>query len=80
MRETVRLSDPHLPGSHHFRAPRRTEDCMHVTKNNFKILIVDDSPVSRKLVEFTFAQKRTGSLRENWPSSNETLREHRLIW
>lgn len=31
---------------------------MQATKNNFKILIVDDSPVSRKLVELPLAQKR----------------------
>lgn len=31
---------------------------MHTTKNNFKILIVDDSPVSRKLVELPLAQKQ----------------------
>ncbi|MGC0777492.1 MAG: response regulator, partial [Candidatus Acidiferrum sp.] len=31
---------------------------MHVAKNNFKILIVDDSPVSRKLVELPLAQKQ----------------------
>ncbi len=31
---------------------------MPATKNNFKILIVDDSPVSRKLVELPLAQKQ----------------------
>jgi diguanylate cyclase (GGDEF)-like protein len=59
MRETV---PDHLirtlPGSHNFRALRQTQDCMHVTKNNFKILIVDDSPVSRKLVELPLAQQQ----------------------
>ncbi len=31
---------------------------MHATKNNYKILLVDDSPVSRKLVELPLAQKQ----------------------
>jgi len=33
------------------------EDCMRTTKNNFKVLVVDDSPVSRKLVESALSNK-----------------------
>src|SRR5260370_2015588 len=36
----------------------RTEGYMNPMGNDFKVLVVDDSPVSRKLVELPLAQKR----------------------
>ncbi len=40
------------------RVPARTEGSMRETGKDYKVLIVDDSPVSRKLVELPLSQKQ----------------------
>ena len=48
--------DAHTTKVSSAKSPARTEGYMRATGNGFKVLVIDDSPVSRKLVELPLAQ------------------------
>lgn len=58
MRETIPDNPMRtLSGPASLAIPRRTEGRLDATENKLKVLIVDDSPVSRKLVESALSHK-----------------------